>query len=157
MEQPKEKRTWLAVALAIPVVGLGHVYLRRWARAIGWLFLVVGSSTFVPLEELDKVAAIQEAFLSGGDIAALPTPDYIALAPVLIVVTLSILDAYVIARRTNAEARAQAAALAATGDTDQRIACPACGRDVDPELDFCHWCTTKLQWPEDTETVDSRT
>ncbi|SFL56571.1 hypothetical protein SAMN04487950_4240 [Halogranum rubrum] len=149
MDQRKEKRTWLAVALAIPVVGLGHLYLRRWMRAAGWLLLVIGSSMFVPAEELDALNAGWEAMLSGsGSAAGVPAPDFVALAPIIVVGFLSIVDAYLVARNQNAEYRAQQAALAAGEDPSAEIECPVCGRPVDPELDFCHWCTTKLEWPD---------
>jgi hypothetical protein len=153
MEQQKAKRPWLAVVLAIPFVGLGHVYLRRWARAAGWIFAVIASSYFVPIEEIEALNAASEAILTGaGNAAALPTPDYVALAPVFAVVGLSIFDAYLVARSQNAEYRAQQAVAAGSAETV--VECPACGREVDPELDFCHWCTTKLKRPVDDDSID---
>jgi hypothetical protein len=154
MEQRKAKRPWLAVVLAIPVVGLGHIYLRRWARAVGWFFAVIGASYFVPNEDIEALNAASGAVLTGaGNIAALPTPDYVALAPVFAVVALSIVDAYLVARNQNAQYRAQQAAAAA-GNAETVVECPVCGREVDPELDFCHWCTTKLKRPVDDDTID---
>ncbi|SEP23916.1 hypothetical protein SAMN04487948_12533 [Halogranum amylolyticum] len=154
MEQRKAKRTWLAVALAIPVVGLGHLYLRRWARAAGWLFLVVVASVFVPPEELEALNATwEQGLLATGNAASVPAPDFLALAPVLVVGVLSIVDAYLVARRHNAQFRAEQAAVAAGDDAEAGVECPSCGREVDPELDFCHWCTTRLQRP-DEETTD---
>lgn len=46
MDISSRKRPWLAAALAFPVTGLGHLYLRRWRRAAGWL-LLVGAATVV--------------------------------------------------------------------------------------------------------------
>jgi hypothetical protein len=152
MEQRKEKRAWLAVALAIPVVGLGHLYLRRWARAAGWLLLVIGSSAFVPQDELESLNTVWDGTLTAsGSAAAAPAPDFVALAPILVVATLSILDAYLIARRDNAQSRAREAATATDDGTAQIVECPACGREVDAELDFCHWCTTRLEQPTDED------
>ena len=140
MEQRKEKRTWLAVLLAMLVTGLGHLYLRRWARAAGWVLLAFGASMFVPTEAL-------EAVWNGSSLAVEQ------LAPVLVVGVASIVDAYLVARSHNARYHAQQAALAgATADVDAVAQCPACGRDVDPDLDFCHWCTTELQSSADEPT-----
>jgi hypothetical protein len=32
------------------------------------------------------------------------------------------------------------AAVTASGSTE----CPECGKELDPDLDFCPWCTTRL-------------
>lgn len=137
MEQPKEKRTWLAVTLALLVTGLGHLYLRRWLRAVGWVLLAFGASMFVP-------AGVIEALANGT-----PPSDVTVIAPILVVGLLSIADAYLVARQHNAQVRAQTAAAVAREETGTTATCPACGREVDTDLDFCHWCTTKLDRPTD--------
>ena len=62
---------------------------------------------------------------------AMPLRAVIALSAVT---GMNMVDAYILASRTN--------------ETSQQVAdgtqCPSCGRDVDPDLEFCHWCTTKL-------------
>lgn len=151
MEQGKEKRAWLAVTLAIPVVGLGHLYLRRWLRAIGWILLTFGASAFVPTEQLEALSAWQQALFTTGSVAGAPTPDFAAIFPILAVALMSIADAYMVARRHNAEVRMQAATAAAATDVDgdgDVVTCPACGREVEADLDFCHWCTTEFDRPQ---------
>lgn len=154
MEQRKEKRTWLAVALAMLVTGLGHLYLRRWGRAAGWVLLAIGASAFVPPEQAALFSQWVEATLSLQSTANLAPLDPTALLPLVAVGLLSIVDVYLVARNHNAQYRAQQAVIAAGGTVDSVVQCPACGRDVDPDLDFCHWCTTRLDRPSEEHDAD---
>lgn len=129
-------RPLLAVALGAVVTGLGHLYLRRWRRALGWLLVTVGTANLVvPESALDALA-------SGGQF------PFLASLPLLAISTLSVVDAYVVA--VNAEFRA-----GETTDTesDSERDCPNCGRSTDRELDFCQWCSTPVEARSDgTET-----
>ncbi|MFB6090772.1 MAG: zinc ribbon domain-containing protein [Halobellus sp.] len=151
------KRPWLAALLGTLATGLGHFYLRRWRRGLGWfLAAVITSLAFVP-------ADAARALLNGGG-------DPAALFPMFLVGVASVADAYVLARASQREARAQADESAAEEPSDDsrpepstatssRIpgiggtadgepmdgaACPNCGKELDPDLDFCPWCTTRL-------------
>jgi len=64
------------------------------------------------------------------------SPDLAALAPIYLLVVAATVDAVGIARQSQQY-------LTVTTDGDL-LTCPVCGNDVDPELDFCHWCTTDL-------------
>jgi hypothetical protein len=120
------KRPWLAALLAVLATGLGHLYLRRWRRAAGWLAaLLAASYVFVDPAAMDAVA-------TGGPV------DLVALAPVVFVGSLSALDAYLLAHAQN-----NLASVAVTPD-GELAECPNCRKEVDPDLDFCHWCTTEL-------------
>ncbi|WP_226023732.1 zinc ribbon domain-containing protein [Halomicrobium salinisoli] len=120
------KRPWLAALLAAVVTGLGHLYLRRWRRALGWLAAAVGATVL-----LGEPAAL-DALASGTAV------DPLAAAPSLIVGGLSVVDAYLVARAQNGLARRTTAA-------DGRLThCPNCGKELDPDLSFCHWCTADL-------------
>ncbi|ELZ12165.1 hypothetical protein C479_05138 [Halovivax asiaticus JCM 14624] len=124
------KRPWLAAVLATLVTGLGHLYLRRWRRALGWLFVVfVTGALFVPPEAM-------EALVNEGAI------DPVALAPSLLVGAFSVVDAYLVARALNM--RNQAAAAVVNEDESTVSTCPNCGKELDPDLDFCQWCTTSI-------------
>lgn len=151
------KRPWLAALLALVVTGLGHAYLRRWLRGFGWF-----AATFAAIVLLVPPEVV-EAINTGGTIAN-PVD---ALPPVFVVVA-SAVDAYLLARETQRDAQATRAATMAAqaGATDgpdddassgvvadvapdqvtgeDAPSCPACGKDLDPDLDFCPWCTTKL-------------
>ncbi|MFC6717428.1 DUF6677 family protein [Natrialbaceae archaeon GCM10025810] len=145
------KRPWFAALLGFLVTGLGHIYLRRWFRAIGWMLVVmVVSSLFVE-------PATVEAMWNGEAV------DLRELAPVLLVVTISVADAYALARTQNARSRGALAEAGAADSTtpetegeapEEAVTCPNCGRDVDPELEFCHWCTTKFDSLEENGRTD---
>jgi hypothetical protein len=121
-----QKRPWLAAVLGVLATGLGHVYLRRVRRAAGWLVALLGVS-FLFVD-----GAALTALVSGDPV------DPLAVAPVVFVGALSVIDAYLVARAQNALAR-----LTATPD-GQVTHCPNCGRELDPSIDFCQWCTTDL-------------
>jgi len=145
------KRPWLAALLALAVTGLGHAYLRRWLRGFGWL------ATTYAVALLVVPPAAMEA-LASGDPAANPS----AVLPPLTVILASAVDAYLLARRTRADPEAGAAPASAghasaTNTTaageaagadrvaeGEAASCPACGRDLDADLDFCPWCTAEL-------------
>ncbi len=139
VKSTSQKRPWLAALLAVLATGLGHLYLRRWRRAFGWLavsFLV--TALFV------EPAAVDE-FVTGNW-----TPDtLLAIAPMLVVVGLSIVDAYLLARAQNLGTRPSSLS---DGDT---VSCPHCGNELDPELEFCHWCTNPVADAEHDRTESS--
>lgn len=124
-----QKRPWFAALLAALATGLGHLYLRRWSRGIGWLVASFGASILF----VDPAAV--DAFLTGNWTLG----TLLAVAPLFIVIGLSVVDAYRIAQRQNA------AASSSDGSTESAVACPHCGHDLDPELEFCHWCTNSVE------------
>ncbi|RJT00366.1 zinc ribbon domain-containing protein [Halococcus sp. IIIV-5B] len=129
METRSKKRPWLAAVLGAAVPALGHLYLRRWLRALGWIGLTLLSTVFVPDATLD-------ALLSGGSFA------WLDALPLLVVSAFSVFDAYRIAVVDNYLLQLRA------GTADGQIAvCPECGRDVDDDLAFCRWCAEPLDEP----------
>lgn len=168
MSDISRRRPWLAVLLALMISGLGHAYLRRWARAFGWYVAI--TATVVLL--VPDMAV--EGMLAGDP------PPLGEIAPVIVVVAASVVDAYVVAIRNNREYERQMEATtamdeqpvtrpedtprgvrdddgdtpsgsssASTGsvlETDEKtVSCPSCGRESDPEFDFCQWCAEPLE------------
>ncbi|GGI93951.1 zinc ribbon domain-containing protein [Halobellus salinus] len=156
----QSKRPWLAALLATLVTGLGHFYLRRWTRGLGWFAAAVAvSALFVPPEAA-------RALLSGSE------GDVADVAPLLAVGVASVADAYVLARmrqrgtrnrergprgRADTEPSAEFESEPETGPGDGAgrttvgrasgsagAECPECGEELDPDLDFCPWCTARL-------------
>lgn len=107
--------------------GLGHVYLRQWGRALLWFLMAILAVTvlvaggFPPTVEL---GALVEA------IEAVPSD---ALLVLLAISYLGALDAYLQALRSRQEAQ------------EEGIACPACGRPRDEDLNFCEWCAEPIE------------
>lgn len=169
------RRPWLAAVLALVISGLGHAYLRRWARAFGWYAAVTATLVLiVPDTAIDQLFA-----------GTLPPVDDIG--PAVVVIAASVIDAYVVAVRHNrrVESTTSTAVTApeettatdrggpsraiddghkrdsateqfdptATATTETKgdhseevvVACPDCGRQTDDELDFCQWCATPLE------------
>ncbi|AEN05507.1 zinc ribbon domain-containing protein [Halolamina sp.] len=148
---PARFRPFVAALLGMIVTGLGHLYLRRWLRAVVWVALAfVVSVAFVP-------QSAAEAILAGEQV------DPLALLPGAIVGIGSAVDAFRIARSQQSAqpktvetdeqtASATQADTSSTGDPepeDETIDCPACGKPVDPTLGFCHWCTTEFETQTD--------
>ncbi|WP_323676266.1 zinc ribbon domain-containing protein [Halorubellus sp. PRR65] len=151
VERSSTRRPWLAAVLGVIATGAGHLYLRRWLRAVGWLALAtVVTTVYVPESALMATA--------GGD--TVPLEQFL---PTLTVIALSVADAYLLARLDNRQqsspgasesgrvnAASQGSATTADAqptpsvDDDEAVECPHCGKPLDPELEFCHWCTTDL-------------
>jgi len=137
-------RPWLAAVLALAYPGLGHVYLREWARALLWFVLGVGTAAIaLPQEPYQDASFSDPSSVLAATETMVAEASTLGLVTVLIVSAFSIADAYVIARGT-ARAEARAAQYADSGDAS----CPACGRPLDDDLEFCHWCTTRLDGAE---------
>jgi hypothetical protein len=123
------KRPILAAVLGLVYPGLGHVYLREWARALLWFGLIVlTGSLLIPDSAIPTTLTVDSMMQMS---RAMPLRAVVALSAVT---GMNMVDAYILASRTN--------------ETSQRVAegtqCPSCGRDVDPDLEFCHWCSTEL-------------
>jgi len=132
------KRPWLAVVLAVVYPGLGHLYLRLWGRALMWFALVVlSTSVLVPEDALPTEVAF-DSLLTAGE--AIPTQTALV---VLGISLLSVVDAYLMANRRNDQVPEEPG-----GET---TSCPECGKELDADLDFCHWCTTPLDGSEPDE------
>ncbi|QPV63968.1 zinc ribbon domain-containing protein [Halosimplex litoreum] len=129
MSTRNRTRPLLAVLLAFLYPGLGHVYLREWLRALVWFFLNVTSFTLLMPPD-----AVPESFGWSELVAAAENVSPEAALALAAITVFSMVDAYWMAKRQNTEVEVEA------GTT-----CPNCGRDVDQDLEFCHWCTERLK------------
>ena len=134
MSTRTDKRPWLAVLLALVYPGLGHIYLREWLRALVWFFLVVTGSTLLIPESAVPGTLSVDAFMTAAE--AIPPENALALVSITV---FSMADAYWVAKRRNTVTA-----------VEERTTCPNCGEDLDPDLEFCHWCTEPLE-AADTE------
>jgi len=126
----------IAAVLAVLYPGLGHVYLRRWGRALLWFGLIIATIVALVPEAAMPTTLSVDAILEAQ--AAIPT-HVAALALGLSIV--SVIDAYWIAAQTGSKGQPQ---TADAGTETSTRSCPSCGKDIDEDIDFCHWCTTKL-------------
>lgn len=116
MDGSTAKRPWLAAVLSVFVTGLGHVYLRRWFRAIAWIGLAVAAAwLFVP------DGSVQDA-------------AFAELVPISVVILMSVLDAYLVAKQHNRSI-----------EVSNANRCPECQREVEDDLEFCWNCAAELE------------
>lgn len=69
---------------------------------------------------------------------SLPLEGTVLLSGVL---ALCVVDAYLMGRRIN-HLVAETERIAAGQSPNE---CPNCGKELDPDIEFCHWCTTELE------------
>lgn len=133
-------RPWLAALLAFLYPGLGHVYLRRWLRALSWFLLALATASVVMPESV-MVAFEQRGF--EGLLEASRSLPLSTLLPLFGVRLLNVIDAYLSARR-------------ASRKPESGPRCPECGKPLDEDLAFCPWCTTRLEESADGNDATSR-
>ena len=134
--------------LAFFLPGLGHVYLREWLRSLMWFgFLLSAIILFVPIPDSAVAAAESGGFQAAWNAAVEATSDLPleALLPIWVVRLFSAIDAYWLALRGTTDAE------------EEGERCPACGKPVDEDLDFCQWCTTPLPEREGPNTPTEET
>jgi hypothetical protein len=137
--QTARKRPWLAALLAFVHPGLGHVYLREWARALLWFGLVLTTaSLLIPQSAVPETITLESIREMSRQ---LELQTVLAMAGVTL---MSMIDAYWVASRNNERKHSRQQ----TTDDGATTSCPNCGREVDEDLDFCHWCTTELESDE---------
>jgi hypothetical protein len=135
------KRPWLAALLALQP-GLGHAYLRSWIRAVLW-FGLWGVTVMVVVPAPSAPATEPVAFLQGLA-TGMRGLEFEATLALVSVTAFSVLDAYWLGARDAVRGEQFA----------DEVSCPACGRETDPELGFCQWCTTEFETPGDDDSVD---
>jgi len=139
MTDTGRKRPWLAALLAFIYPGLGHVYLREWLRALLWFGLVFSTTTLLIDDSL--MAPLSDGVSVDALLTVTRNVPMEASVVLFAITAFSMADAFYMATRGNAEAEV------AEGAT-----CPHCGKELEDDLDFCHWCTTELDRPAEPET-----
>ena len=90
--------------------------------ALSVVFVVTG--TIQPVSEL-TLEAISSSYQA--------RPTEVTIGSV-VVTTLNVVDAYWVAVNENQ-----------TQEIEAGMKCPNCGKELDQDIDFCHWCTTQLE------------
>lgn len=142
-----EKRPWLAALLSILFPGLGHAYLRAWARALLWVVLLTAATVVMIPPSIAPSAFTVEAFMN----AYAEIPTSVSLV-VFALTVLCAVDAYRLAQEHNTRAVTSAANVdIPSGGSDSAVRkCPNCGKELDEDIDFCPWCTFELTEPDDS-------
>jgi hypothetical protein len=138
MSQESERHPLLAAALSALQPGVGHLYLREPFRACMWAGIWLGSLALVVATAGVDLAAAESVALALGVFPVAEGFPFEAVLSMVAVTAFATLDAYWLAGRNNHRLR------------DGVGRCPHCGRELDPTLEFCHWCTEPR---ENDETV----
>ncbi|WP_435361241.1 DUF6677 family protein [Haloarchaeobius sp. DFWS5] len=123
-------RVIVAVVLSFLFPGSGHLYLRRWVRALFFLgFTVTVATLAVPQMATESVGSV-DAVLQAAEstMEQVSTGESIALT---IVQVAAMTDAYFVGT------------TAARSD-EGGPRCPSCGRELDRDINFCPWCAHEL-------------
>lgn len=137
-------RALVAAGLSLLLPGAGHVLVRAWGRALIFFSLFLASIALLfPVEALWNAAADGAVTDVPGIVDA--ETSIIAQFTVWFLVLFAAIDAGF---------HALGLAQGPSGDGDGP-SCPQCGKPLDDDLSFCHWCTTRLDVSEDEEPVSS--
>ncbi|WP_137289569.1 zinc ribbon domain-containing protein [Natronorubrum halophilum] len=135
-------RAIFAAGLSVLLPGAGHALIRDWLRALvfaGVYFLAIGF--FFPVGEIAAAGSMAEAM----DIVTTKT-DSISQFVLSFLVLFATIDATF-----------RAVGFPPGGSTsNEGPSCPNCGKELDQDLTFCHWCTTRLE-PIEPETPEGPT
>ena len=132
------RRPLIASILAFVYPGLGHLYLRAWIRAVAWFGLALVTAMLVIPES--ALTAFESGGLQGLLEASESFPIEVTLS-LLVVRVLNVIDAYLTGLRMDRPVETETDSPAST--------CPECGKELDEDLDFCPWCTTRLTEEEE--------
>ncbi|SDQ29431.1 zinc ribbon domain-containing protein [Natronobacterium texcoconense] len=134
--------TWLralaAGGLSVLFPGAGHALIRDWLRAFVFagLYLSAVAIFLPPAEQVTAAESITEM----GETVAEGT-DSIGQFALMFVALFAAIDATFRALGFPPEGP----------DATDGPTCPECGKELDEDLEFCHWCTTRLEPAEDDD------
>lgn len=122
-------RALVAASLSLLFPGIGHAVIRDWIRALFFsgLFVMAIALSFTT----DQLAAMTSI---DGMIAVYEDTSRIDRFLLSFLVLFTATDALLRGLGT------------VGGDRDHDgPSCPHCNKPIDEELEFCHWCTTRLE------------
>ncbi len=125
------KRAVIAGLLGAVYPGLGHVYLREWVRAGTWFVLAIVTVAIVLPESVIETAG------SGGLDGIIAASRNLPSTVVLVVTGIRLLNAI------DAIWLALSASSKVAG-SQEGATCQNCGGELDPDLEFCPWCSTEV-------------
>ncbi|MFC6795806.1 zinc ribbon domain-containing protein [Halobaculum halobium] len=153
---------------------MGHAYLRRWLRGFGWFAATFAAVLLLVPPEV--IEALNAGATVSNPVEALP-PVIVVLASAVDAYLLARAthdesgaavrpaaagagaradgadggndaDGANGASQLGAPGRGAGAAAGGASTDDEAPACPNCGKELDADLDFCPWCTTRLDWAD---------
>lgn len=126
-----KRRAIIAGFLGILYPGLGHVYLREWVRAGTWFVLAIVTVAIV------LPSSVYQAVEAGGLDAAIAASRELPFSVLLVITGIRVLNSI------DAIWLALSAASKVAGAHDAPT-CQHCGGELDPDLEFCPWCSNEI-------------
>jgi len=138
--------TWIralaAAGLSVFFPGAGHALIRDWGRALLFAGLFVLTAVFFfPLESLSAAGSVSEA-TTIFETETSRLNQFMLSFIVFFAAVDSALRAVGYPRGAGSNAG------------DDGPSCPHCGKELDEDIDFCHWCTTRLEPETEREESD---
>ncbi len=135
-------RAVLAAGLSVLLPGAGHAVVRDWTRALMFSVLFLTAVVvFVPIEQLLSAGSVSNGMSIFNE--EVGTMNQFVLSFIILFAAI------------DATFRAMGFPPESTDD-GEGPSCPECGRTLDEDLTFCHWCTTEIEQPatEEAEEAD---
>lgn len=130
-------RALLAAGLSVFLPGAGHALIRDWFRAALFAGLFLSAMIlFVPIDQLmaaGPVTSFGDAVEQANAVTAETDP--------IVQFFLSFISLFA---AIDATFRALGFPPGSGDDADEPT-CPECGKEIDTDLEFCHWCTARLE------------
>lgn len=131
-------RALLAAVLSVLMPGAGHVLVRDWLRAVAFAGLFLAARAFLlPIE----AAAAAGPVTGYGDLLEYSR----ILAEETDTTTQFLLSFIALFAAMDATFRVLGVNSGRGSGADDGTTCPECGKDLDEDLEFCHWCTARLE------------
>ncbi len=138
--------TWLralaAAGLSVLLPGAGHALIRDWVRALVFSGLFISALViFMPTDQVAAAGSVTD----GMDVVTEETSTASQFVFSFIILFAAI------------DATFRAMGFPPNGssaDADDGPSCPECGKELDGDLTFCHWCTTRLEPQEADDTPE---
>lgn len=137
------RRIVVAGVLSLLVPGAGHAYLRAWIRAVAWFSIAVATAALVVPEATQ--GTLQAGSLESVIQQSINMPAQVHVA-VFVISVLSAIDTTILVVRADR----RTATLEGEAGT-----CPNCGGDLDKDIAFCPWCSTRLDHESDENQNDA--
>ncbi|MCW8173054.1 MULTISPECIES: zinc ribbon domain-containing protein [Natrialba] len=138
--------TWLralaAAGLSVLMPGAGHALIRDWLRTLVFAGLYLSAIViFLPsIEQITAIESVGEGMELVGD--EIDTMGQFVLSFIVLFAAI------------DATFRAMGFPPGSSNESVDGPSCPECGKELDEDLTFCHWCTTRLE-PVEPEEEDS--
>ncbi|WP_425607389.1 DUF7575 domain-containing protein [Halomontanus rarus] len=125
-------RALFAAALSLVLPGAGHALIRDWVRALLFAGLFLSATALImPINDIAAAGSMAERMTIVTDE---PRTSQFVLSFMLLF--------------TAVDAGFRALGFPPGSNGADGPTCPNCGRELDPEIEFCHWCTTRLEYAD---------